>query len=638
MNRNSMSRGLWLVAILAVGLLLAACTAVQPSAGEAAEPEASAPAVAGETMTMFINSERVPCTGVAPMMCLQVRESEDADWQFFYSGIDGFFFVPGYVYELVVQTMKIDNSPADASSIAYSLVEIVSKTPAYVGEPVAIVGTEWQLRSFGEEAMVRFDETVTPVTITLHEDMSVSGNAGCNNIIGSFTDSEGSLTFAPLGTTMMMCDEAAMAVEQAFLAALDGTHAYTINGNMLEIVYAAGVLTFQAAGTGPAADSSATRSTAGTAAKTDALPLVGTPWVLASMDEAMGTAFDPTTTPVAINFVDDGSVSGVAGCNNFFGGYTDEGETIAFTPFGSTRKMCEANAMAVEAAIFGALQGSVQYSIDAGALTMTTATGTLVFEPAAMEDAAAPADDTAVSSDALPLVDTTWTLQSFDESMGVAFDPAVTEVTAIFGADGSLAGGSGCNRYFGGYSIDGTIVTFDTLGGTMMMCEDAAMAVEQAFLAALTGSAEAQIEGSTLRLITESGPLTFSGTADMAAEAPAEEAAGAPLTGTEWKLVAFDDTYTVDFDPAVTTVLINFGDDGSVFGNGGCNNFSGGYTIDGTIVTFGAIAANMMMCMDPAASVETAVFQSLQGDAQAQISGNTLELITGMGTLTFEAQ
>lgn len=634
MNRISLSRGFWLPALLLVGLLLAGCMAVQPSAEDAAQPDASAPAAAGETVTMFVNSERVACTGVAPMMCLQVRESEDADWQFFYSGIDGFFFVPGYVYELVVLKTPVESPPADGSSIAWTLVEIVSKTPAYSGEPVAIVGTEWLLRSFGEESIVRYDETVTPVTLVLHEDLSVSGNAGCNNIIGGFTEGEGSITFGPLGTTMMMCDEAAMAVEQAFLAALDGTHAYQINGNMLEIVYAAGVLTFQA----QSADGAAASAPADAAPAGDALPLVDTPWVLASLDEAMGAAFDPATTPVTINFVDDGSVSGVAGCNNFFGGYTDEGATIAFTPFGSTRKMCDEAAMAVESAIFGALQGSVEYAIDGSTLTMTTATGVLVFEAAEVEAKEGEAAEAAPAADALPLVDTTWTLQSFDESMGVTFDPAVTEVTAIFGADGSLAGGSGCNRYFGGYTLDGTIVTFDTLGGTMMMCEEGAMAVEQAFLAALQGSAEAQIEGSTLRLITESGPLVFTGTADQTNEAPAEEAAGAPLTGTEWKLMAFDESMAVTFDPAVTNVLLNFADDGSLFGKGGCNNFSGGYTIDGTIVSFGAIAATMMACPDPAASVESAFFAALQGDAQAQISGSTLELITGTGTLTFEAQ
>ncbi len=70
-------------------LLLAACAPVQPEVDSGALP-------AGETKTLFINSERVPCVGVSPMMCLQVRESEQADWQFFYSGIDGFRFVPGF--------------------------------------------------------------------------------------------------------------------------------------------------------------------------------------------------------------------------------------------------------------------------------------------------------------------------------------------------------------------------------------------------------------------------------------------------------------------------------------------------------------------------------------------------------------
>ena len=81
--------------------------------------------------TYQVNSSRVPCTGVGPMECLQVRKGEDPDWQLFYSEIEGFEFEPGYTYRLRVREEKLDPAtvPADASSIRFVLVEVVEKKP-----------------------------------------------------------------------------------------------------------------------------------------------------------------------------------------------------------------------------------------------------------------------------------------------------------------------------------------------------------------------------------------------------------------------------------------------------------------------------------------------------------------------------
>jgi len=81
--------------------------------------------------TYWINSSRVPCVGVGPMECLEVRQSESADWQLFYSDIEGFDYEPGYLYRIKVREEKRDpeNTPADASSIRFILVSVEEKTP-----------------------------------------------------------------------------------------------------------------------------------------------------------------------------------------------------------------------------------------------------------------------------------------------------------------------------------------------------------------------------------------------------------------------------------------------------------------------------------------------------------------------------
>lgn len=86
------------------------------------------------TERLEINSELIDCMGVAPMKCMQVkyldRTGEDKDsWNTLYGGIEGFDFEPGYVYILEVEKEVLDPKtvPADAPSIRYKLVKVVSK-------------------------------------------------------------------------------------------------------------------------------------------------------------------------------------------------------------------------------------------------------------------------------------------------------------------------------------------------------------------------------------------------------------------------------------------------------------------------------------------------------------------------------
>ena len=51
------------------------------------------------------------------------------DYTLFYDAIAGFEFEPGYEYELLVQVDPVENPPADASNLQYTLIEEVSKNP-----------------------------------------------------------------------------------------------------------------------------------------------------------------------------------------------------------------------------------------------------------------------------------------------------------------------------------------------------------------------------------------------------------------------------------------------------------------------------------------------------------------------------
>jgi hypothetical protein len=76
---------------------------------------------------MWIGPELVECEGVAPMMCLQVAYAENAEYEFFYDQIAGFEPAEGTSYVIDVKITEIADPPADASSLAYTLVKVVEQ-------------------------------------------------------------------------------------------------------------------------------------------------------------------------------------------------------------------------------------------------------------------------------------------------------------------------------------------------------------------------------------------------------------------------------------------------------------------------------------------------------------------------------
>jgi hypothetical protein len=89
----------------------------------------------GENLKMWVNGQKVECTGVAPMECLQIQYGETVNpdgWQYFYDDIEGFEFEEGYLFQLDVEKserpLQDGQIPADAGKYQYKLIEMISKT------------------------------------------------------------------------------------------------------------------------------------------------------------------------------------------------------------------------------------------------------------------------------------------------------------------------------------------------------------------------------------------------------------------------------------------------------------------------------------------------------------------------------
>lgn len=606
MHKSLRSKGLLLLSLLVVAsMIISACVVPAPAPAPAPAPQEpdTLPAPAeGETVTLYVGPNQVPCTGVAPQMCLQVKESPEADYLLFYSNIEGFEFEPGFEYELLVNKQTVPNPPADASSFRWTLIEVVSQTP--VAPTAELEGVTWKLIAYTDQnGMLSMPGVESTITL---QDSEAGGQGGCNMFFAPYTLEGDQLSFGPAGSTMMACEERAMAQEQAFLASLEQVASYQIVANQLHMANADGavILVFE-----PQVQTA----------------LSGTLWQAVSVNNGQQAVTSVISgTVLTATFQDDGTVSGSAGCNNFSGGYTVDGDQIAIGPLAMTMMFCAEpeGVMEQETAFGAALESAATYSIQGDALELRTADGALAVSfVAAGEAAAAPSEPV---ESAASLEGPMWQLVEYLGQDG-ALAPAGVEGTIRF-LDGRAGGNTGCNSFFASYTVDGNQLTFAEAGSTMMACPEPAMSQEQAFLTNLGLVASYEIAGTQLTLFDAAGETLFVFELQVAT----------PLTGTLWLATNYNNGRG-----AVTSLVIGseitatFAEDGTLSGSAGCNRYTATYTLDGDQISITPLATTMMFCEEPEGVMEqeTEFVAALEMADVFSIQGDRLELRTADGAL-----
>jgi heat shock protein HslJ len=96
---------------------------------------------------------------------------------------------------------------------------------------------------------------------------------------------------------------------------------------------------------------------------------------------------------------------------------------------------------------------------------------------------------------------TSWTLTEIGGAAPVAGSPATLE----FLADGGVAGTTGCNRYFGGFTADAASLSFGQMGSTKMACEPALMDQENRYLEIIGRAASYTLAADTLTITADDG-------------------------------------------------------------------------------------------------------------------------------------
>lgn len=200
----------------------------------------------------WVNSQKKPCVGIAPMNCLQVQTGETIDeggWELFYSPIEGFDYEEGYQYLILVEVRELSakQTPADASSQQYQLLAIKAKTL----QPSGKLSGKWTLVSINQKAVDVSAHHELPVIEISLNDMYVSGTDSCNQFNGQILTIENqSFKLGPVASTRKYCQD--MKLADNFNNALFNAQSYRYDGETLVIAdsHKNEVLRFKPAGKG----------------------------------------------------------------------------------------------------------------------------------------------------------------------------------------------------------------------------------------------------------------------------------------------------------------------------------------------------------------------------------------------------
>ena len=224
------------------------------------------------------------------------------------------------------------------------------------------------------------------------------------------------------------------------------------------------------------------------------VPFEGTEWQLTEyVGEAGGVVRIPAAVTVTARFADQ-AVYGSGGCNRYRGSYTVDGDAIEIFEVAATAMACGGPAGPVEPAYLQILPLMTTFAVTGDALEMTNESGTILLRYVVRESA--------------PLTETRWLATGVNNGTGgVGSVAAGTELTAVFGEDGTVAGSAGCNTFSGPYAVDGDGIEIGPLAATRKACQEAVTAQEAAYLKALESATTYAIAGDALELRDASGAL-----------------------------------------------------------------------------------------------------------------------------------
>jgi heat shock protein HslJ/C-terminal processing protease CtpA/Prc len=504
-------------------------------------------------------------------------------------------------------------------------------TAAETGDLDALTANTWQWVSFTDPLQQFEVEMPENYLLTFNEDGTVNIKADCNQASGSYTDDAGSLTIEVGPMTMAACPPESRSDE--FVQNLGFAVRYFFEGDTLYIDLMAdgGTMAFAPADAELMADDG---EGAMAGAAESAGDVTSYPWLWSSFTSPVEQFDLEDPENYVITFNDDGTVNIKADCNNASGSYTIDAGSLAIEIGPMTMAACPPDSRSDQ---FVTLLGSAaRYFFEDAQLYIDLMAdgGTMVFAPEGEAELAEAAASGTGNPTAIAVEDLRNATYSgiYDEPVTLThgmyeedpFTVQYIEDAELYGdldGDGvqdavvfllERGGGTGAFIYIAaqlneaGQPVDAGAVWMDEVSVRSAAIEDGQVVVELIVI----GPGDADCCGS--HKATRTYALQEGQLAEVSGEEEdLEQVSAADLDGTEWILLELDYDEPVAADAEVT---IGF-QDGQIAGSGGCNNYTGSFSLgeeNPLTMTIGPVAATKMACPEPILGQETAYFAALE--------------------------
>jgi heat shock protein HslJ len=188
-------------------------------------------------------------------------------------------------------------------------------------------GTGWTLTGYLHNGTLVPPVPGTTITLDFGTEDKISGSAGCNHYFASYEVKGTGITIGQAGSTEMYCsDPGVMDQESTYLALLTRSKTISVEGEHLTLSGEQGALILTFAKTVPPKQQ----------------PLVGTNWTLESFHTGDAVSSVLAGTKITAVFNKEGSITGSAGCNQYFASYNVTGTSLQVSQVGSTKMACGA--------------------------------------------------------------------------------------------------------------------------------------------------------------------------------------------------------------------------------------------------------------------------------------------------------
>ncbi len=193
-------------------------------------------------INLWVNSFKSNGTGIGAQKCFLIQKGDSIkanNWENLYDNIEGFEYIPGNLYKLKVkvETRKPENTPADASTLRYILIEVLeSKIDLKLRLNDIWVLTEINGKDISEFETYTIMENKSPyIEININRSIALAYD-GCNKItavLGNIDDQN--LSIINIINTPLRCKN--MALPKLLNQGLKAVTRYKISDNKLVLFH-----------------------------------------------------------------------------------------------------------------------------------------------------------------------------------------------------------------------------------------------------------------------------------------------------------------------------------------------------------------------------------------------------------------